>query len=34
VVAGANPGDSKMEKARKLGIKVINEGEFLGMVKK
>ena len=33
VVAGANPGSSKMEKAKKLGTKVIGEEEFLGMIK-
>jgi DNA ligase (NAD+) len=33
VVAGANPGSSKMEKVKKLGTKVIGEEEFLAMVK-
>ncbi|MFA5742967.1 MAG: NAD-dependent DNA ligase LigA [Candidatus Paceibacterota bacterium] len=33
VVAGANPGVSKMAKAGKLGVKVITEEEFLGMIK-
>jgi len=32
VVAGANPG-SKHEKARELGVSIIDEKEFLGMVK-
>jgi DNA ligase (NAD+) len=33
VVAGANPGSSKMEKVKKFGTKVIGEKEFLAMVK-
>ncbi len=33
VVIGKNPG-SKFEKAKKLGVKIINEKEFLEMVKK
>ncbi len=32
VVAGASPG-SKFEKARKLGVKIINESEFLKIIK-
>ena len=32
LVAGENPG-SKFEKARKLGIKILNEDEFLKMIK-
>jgi DNA ligase (NAD+) len=32
VVVGENPG-SKLEKAKKLGIKIINESEFLKMIK-
>jgi len=31
LVAGANPG-SKMEKARELGVKILNEKEFLEMI--
>lgn len=33
IVAGANPGESKMAKAKKLGTKVIAEEEFLKMIK-
>jgi BRCT domain type II-containing protein len=33
VVAGANPGSSKMEKVKKLEVKVIGEEEFLRMIK-
>jgi DNA ligase (NAD+) len=32
LVAGENPG-SKFEKAKKIGIKILNEGEFLKMIK-
>jgi DNA ligase (NAD+) len=32
LVAGSFPG-SKYEKARKLGVKIINEAEFLRLVK-
>jgi DNA ligase (NAD+) len=32
VVIGENPG-SKYEKAKKLGVKILNEGEFLKMIK-
>lgn len=32
VVAGSNPG-SKYEKAKKLGVKIINEKEFLNLIK-
>ena len=32
VVAGENMGPEKRQKALKLGIPVINEGEFLGML--
>ena len=32
VVAGRNPG-SKLDKARKLGVKIINEKEFMEMIK-
>jgi len=31
-VVGANPG-SKYNKAKKLGVKIVNEKEFLGLVK-
>lgn len=33
VVAGADPGASKMAKAKKLGVKVVNEEDFLKMIK-
>jgi DNA ligase (NAD+) len=33
LVVGANVGESKLEKARKLGTKQINEQEFLELVK-
>jgi len=32
VLAGENMGPAKLEKARKLGIKIINENEFLAMI--
>ena len=33
VVAGPGAGD-KLDKARKLGVKVLNEKEFLGIIQK
>lgn len=32
ILAGANMGPAKLEKAQKLGVKVINENEFLTMI--
>lgn len=32
VLAGENMGPAKLEKARKLGVEIINEDEFLGML--
>src|SRR5690606_10506826 len=32
LVAGENMGPSKLEKATKLGVKIVSEEEFLGMV--
>ena len=32
VLAGDNMGPSKMEKARKLGVRIVSEDEFLGMI--
>ena len=32
ILAGANMGPAKLEKAQKLGVKVINETEFLSMI--
>jgi DNA ligase (NAD+) len=32
IVAGENMGPSKLEKANKLGVPIISEDEFLGMV--
>lgn len=34
VLAGDNMGPSKLEKARSLGIPVIDENEFLAMIRK
>ena len=33
ILAGENMGPAKLEKARKLGIQIINEDEFLEMIK-
>ncbi len=33
ILAGANMGPSKLEKANKLGVKVVNEEEFLTLIK-
>mgnify|MGYP004449310453 FL=1 len=33
VLAGSNMGPAKLEKAAKLGIRIINESEFLDMIK-
>ena len=32
VLAGANMGPAKLEKAQKLGVKIVNEDEFLQML--
>jgi len=32
VLAGENMGPSKLEKAQKLGITILNEDEFLAMI--
>jgi DNA ligase (NAD+) len=32
LLAGANMGPAKLEKAKRLGIKIINEEEFLQMI--
>lgn len=32
ILAGENMGPAKLEKARKLGVQIINEDEFLGMI--
>ena len=32
ILAGENMGPSKLEKAQKLGIPIINEDEFLSMI--
>ena len=32
ILAGENMGPSKLEKAEKLGIRIVNEEEFLGMI--
>ena len=33
ILAGENMGPSKLEKAQKLGVKIVNEDEFLEMLK-
>ena len=33
ILAGDNMGPSKLEKAQKLGIKIMNEDEFLDLIK-
>ena len=33
ILAGANMGPSKLEKARKLGVQLVSEEEFLNMLK-
>ena len=33
VLAGENMGPAKLEKAHKLGIRILNEDEFLDMIK-
>jgi DNA ligase (NAD+) len=33
ILAGENMGPSKLEKAQKLGIRIINEDEFLELIK-
>jgi DNA ligase (NAD+) len=33
LLAGANMGPAKLEKAEKLGVKIVSEAEFLEMVK-
>ena len=32
ILAGENMGPSKLEKAKKLGIRIVNEEEFLEMI--
>ena len=32
ILAGDNMGPAKLEKAAKLGVKIINEDEFLNMI--
>ena len=32
ILAGENMGPSKLQKAEKLGIRIVNEEEFLGMI--
>ena len=32
ILAGENMGPSKLEKAQKLGIRIVNEEEFLEMI--
>lgn len=32
ILAGSNMGPSKLEKAQKLGVKIVNENEFLSMI--
>ncbi len=34
LLAGDNMGPSKLEKARKLGVTILSEEEFLGMIEK
>ncbi len=33
ILAGDNMGPSKLEKARKLGVRIVTEDEFLDMIK-
>ena len=33
ILAGENMGPSKLEKAKKLGIRIVSEDEFLGMIR-
>ena len=32
ILAGENMGPTKLEKAQKLGVRIVNEDEFLGMI--
>ena len=34
LVAGSDPGSTKLEKAKKLGIKIVDEKEFLKLIGK